>query len=92
VYTDWTRNALIESGWTNRLVWDTDDDVSTVPANLATDTSIDNVPRFEWQESLTADSLQAQKNLVSLVAIGQGHNEVAWKVRFRSVVRYLFAL
>ena len=91
-YTDWTRNALIESGWTNRLVWDTDDDVSTVPANLATDTSIDNVPRFEWQESLTADSLQAQKNLVSLVAIGQGHNEVAWKVRFRSVVRYLFAL
>ncbi|MEC8024527.1 MAG: alpha/beta hydrolase-fold protein [Myxococcota bacterium] len=92
VYTDWTRNALIESGWTNRLVWDTDDDLLTVPANLSTDTSVDSVPRFEWQESLTADSLQAQKNLVSLVALGQGHNEAAWKIRFRSVVRYLFAL
>jgi enterochelin esterase-like enzyme len=91
VYNDWTRNALITVGWANRLVWDTDGDLDTPPADLPLNTPMADVPRMNWSSDMTAAELLPDTNLISLVAVGQSHNEAAWKQRFKTLVRFLFA-
>lgn len=94
VYTDWTRNALIGAGWSNRAAWDTDDDLATPPSDLPVSTPISGVPAIAWQAEAPAEGwavfLGVDKDLCALVGHGHAHNEAAWKARFGAALRYLF--
>lgn len=96
VATDWTRNALIASGWDNRAEWDTDGEPATVPADLSPDTSVGEVPHLSWAiqpphtYSGWGDYLGIDNNLLVLVGHGHMHNEAAWKPRFDAALRFLF--
>ena len=96
VTTDWTRNALIRQGWTNRPEWDTDQDIATAPEDLPPDTKPTKVPHLAWAASPPkgyagwADYLGVGQNLLCLVGHGQEHNEAAWAKRFRAALIFLF--
>ncbi len=95
VYSDWTRNALIAAGWTNRAEWDTDGNLATPPANLAVSTAIAKVPSLAWSNQPPAGKSWQQwlglgNNLLSLVGHGHQHSEPAWNQRAPVALRYLF--
>jgi hypothetical protein len=96
VETDWTRNALISFGWSNRSEWDTDKSLATPPKDLSGSTDISLVPSLAWAASPPAgysgwkDYLGVQNDLLSLVGHGHVHNEGSWKLRFPAALRFLF--
>jgi len=95
-FTDWTRNALIDLGWTNRPEWDDDGDLETAPANHPTTSDPATVPTLYWSPTVPdgyagwEDYLQPQSNLLHLIGEGHGHNEAAWAARFGAMLRFLF--
>jgi predicted alpha/beta superfamily hydrolase len=95
-YTDWTRNALVELGWSNRIEWDDDGLVETPPDNLPEDSVLSSVPALFWSPSPPADYsnwddfLLPGANLLHLVGAGQFHTEGAWEARFPAALRFLF--
>jgi len=97
-YTDWTRNALVELGWSNRIEWDDDGLVETPPGNFPEDTVPTTVPTLFWSPNPPADYtnwddyLLPGANLLHLVGAGQFHTEGAWEARFPAVLRFLFPL
>jgi predicted alpha/beta superfamily hydrolase len=96
-YTDWTRNALLELGWSNRMEWDDDGLVETPPGNFSVDSVPGDVPTLFWAMAPPADYsnwddfLLPGANMLHLVGGGQGHNEAAWALRFPATLRFLFA-
>lgn len=94
--TDWTRNALIRAGWSNRAAWDTDGDPGSPPVDLAASTPPGDVPAFDWAAAPPAayagwaDYLGTGRDLLSLVGRGHVHNEGAWKQRFDGALVFLF--
>ena len=94
-YSDWTRNALLNAGWQNRSVWDTDSVLTTAPDNLPTTTSPAKVPSLAWSDTPPAGEswasyLGTDRNLLSLVGHGHQHNEAAWRDRVGAALRFLF--
>jgi predicted alpha/beta superfamily hydrolase len=95
-YTDWTRNALIELGWSNRIEWDDDGLVETPPNNLPEDSVPASVKALFWSPNPPADYtnwddfLLPGANLLHLVGAGQFHTEGAWEARFPAALRFLF--
>lgn len=96
VYTDWTRNALISTGWQNRPEWDTDSNLTTSPDNLSPSTPPEKVPSLAWEATPPnnfagwQDYLGTDSNLCCLVGHGHSHNEAAWEQRFGAALRFLF--
>ncbi len=95
-YTDWTRNALVELGWSNRIEWDDDGLVETPPNNLPVDSVPTSVPTLFWSPNPPADYsnwddyLLPGANLLHLVGAGHFHTEGAWEARFPAALRFLF--
>ncbi|MBP7127511.1 hypothetical protein KBD49_14210 [Myxococcota bacterium] len=95
-YTDWTRNALIRLGWSNRPEWDTDGDPATAPADFPLDADPATVPALAWSPAVPpgyADwdaFLRPDRDLLCLLGVGQVHNEAAWSARFPAALRFLF--
>lgn len=95
-YTEWTRNALIELGWSNRPEWDDDGLVETPPNNFPEEAVPTTVPALFWSPNPPADYtnwddfLLPGANLLHLVGAGQLHNEGAWEARFPAALRFLF--
>lgn len=95
-YTEWTRNALVELGWSNRIEWDDDGLVETPPQNFPEDAVPSTVPALFWSPNPPAnysnwdDFLLPGANLIHLVGAGQFHNEGAWEARFPAALRFLF--
>ncbi len=95
-YTEWTRNALIELGWSNRIEWDDDGLVETPPNNFPEDAVPSTVPALFWSPNPPAtytnwdDFLLPGANLLHLVGAGQFHTEGAWEARFPAALRFLF--
>ena len=86
VYSDWTRNALIQAGWDSRQAWQP-------IKNLLPATAMASVPSIAWSAAPAQGwkaLLQPDKNLLDLVAHGHQHNEAAWKQRFGAMLRFLW--
>lgn len=86
VYSDWTRNALLQAGWDSRPVWQP-------LKNLLPTTPMASVPAIAWTAAPAQGwkaLLQPEKNLLDLVAHGHQHNEAAWKQRFGAMLRFLW--